>query len=64
MKAVEEQLQDEGAARLSKVEREARDRFMRVRAAVDDGALAEAAKRLWMNAAAALRDHQTKHGGL
>jgi len=63
MKAVEEQLQDEGAARLSKVEREARTRYMRVRAAVDDGALTEAAKSLWMKAAAALRNHQAKNGG-
>jgi hypothetical protein len=61
MKSVEEQLQDEGAVRLSKAERDAHDRFMRVRAAVNDGALTEAAEKLWTDAAVALRDYQTRH---
>jgi len=39
------------------------DRWLRVPAAVDDGALTEAAKRLWINTAATLRDYQTKNGG-
>ena len=62
MKSVEEQLQDEDAARLSKAEREAHSRFMRVRADVNDGALTEAAEKLWTEAAVALRNYQTKNG--
>jgi hypothetical protein len=61
MKSVEELLQAEARARLSKAERVAHDRFMRVRAAVDDGALTEAAQKLWTDAALALRDYQTRN---
>jgi hypothetical protein len=61
MKSVEELLQVEARARLSKAERVAHDRFMRVRAAVDDGALTEAAQKLWTDAAVALRDYQARN---
>jgi hypothetical protein len=62
MKSVEEQLQAEAKARPSKAERVAHDRFMRVRDAVNDGALTEAAEKLWTEAAVALRDYQTGAG--
>ena len=61
MKLVEELLQAEAKARLSKAERVAHDRFMRVRAAVDDGALTEAAEELWTDAAVALRNYQIRN---
>ena len=61
MKSVEELLQAEARAKLSKAERVAHDRFMRVRAAVDDGALTEAAQKLWTDAAVALRDYQARN---
>jgi hypothetical protein len=61
MKTFDEQLKAEAGATLSKAERVAHDRFMRVRAAVDDGALTEAAKKLWTDAAVALRDYQTRN---
>ena len=50
MKSVEEQLHAEAKARLSKAEQAAHDRFMRVRADVNDGALTEAAEKLWTEA--------------
>jgi hypothetical protein len=62
MKSVEEQWQAEAKARLCKAERAAHERFMRVRADVNDGALTEAAEELWTEAAAALRDYQTRNG--
>ena len=62
MKSVEEQLRAEARARLSRAERVAHDRFMRVRADVNDGALTEAAEKLWTEAAVALRDYQTRNG--
>jgi hypothetical protein len=61
MKSFEEQFQAEAKARLCKAERVAHDRFMRVRAAVDDGALTTAAEKLWTDAAGALRDYQTRN---
>jgi hypothetical protein len=60
MKSVEELLHDEAETRLRKTEREAYSRFMRVRADVNDGALTEAAEKLWKTAAAALQGHQTR----
>ncbi len=62
MNSVEEQLQDGATARLIKAEREAHSRFMRVRADVNDGALTEAAEKLWTEAAVALRDYQSRNG--
>jgi hypothetical protein len=62
MKSIEEQLQDEAKARLSNAERVAHDRFMRVRADLNDGALTEAAEKLWTEAAGALRNYQSKNG--
>jgi hypothetical protein len=63
MNSVEEKLQDEAEARLSKAEREAHSRFMRVRANVNDGAVTSAAEKLWTEAGAALREHQTTKNG-
>jgi hypothetical protein len=61
MKLVEELLQAEAKARLSKAERVAHDRFMRVRADLNDGALTEAAEKLWTDAAVALRNYQIRN---
>jgi hypothetical protein len=56
MTSVEEQL-----AKLKKAEREAHGRLMRVRTDINDGAVINAAEKLWTEAAVALRDYQNRN---
>jgi N-methylhydantoinase B/oxoprolinase/acetone carboxylase alpha subunit len=45
---------------LVRAESDARSRFTRLKVAFDDAAVVEAAKTLWSEASAAVRDHQAK----
>jgi hypothetical protein len=48
---------------LVRAERDAYSRFTRLTVAFDDAAVVEAAKTLWSEASAAVRDHQAKMYG-